>query len=246
MNPPARTLAGHLDDYLTLRRALGCKLIRVERYLRQFLDYLGDRQQGTLTVEAAADWVRRSRHGAVAPGLGMEAVRGFAVFLHAHDPAHEVPPPGLFPRRRLRAVPYLYSPADIATLQAAAGRLRGPLRAETYTTLIALLAVTGMRIGEALALDDGDIDTGEGMLIVRQDKAQSFRLVPLHPTALAAVADYRRRATRRSPGGPRPRCWPPAPGTASPTTPSTRPSPAWPPRPGSGPGPGGAARPSTG
>ena len=97
MNPPARTLAGHLDDYLTLRRALGCKLIRVERYLRQFLDYLGDRQQGTLTVEAAADWVRRSRHGTVAPGLGLEAVRGFAVFLHAHDPAHEVPPPGLFP-----------------------------------------------------------------------------------------------------------------------------------------------------
>jgi len=187
VNPPARTLAGHLDDYLTLRRALGCKLIRVERYLRQFLDYLGDRQQGTLTVEAAADWVHRSRHGAVAPGLGMEAVRGFAVFLHAHDPAHEIPPPGLFPRRRLRAVPYLYSPADIAALQAAAGRLRGPLRAETYTTLIARLAVTGLRIGEALALDDGDIDTGEGMLIVRQDKAQSFRLVPLHPTALAAV-----------------------------------------------------------
>ena len=200
MNPPARTLADHLDDYLTLRRALGCKLIRAERYLRQFLDYLGDRQQGTLTVEAAADWVRRSRHGAVAPGLGMEAVRGFAVFLHAHDPAHEVPPPGLFPRRRLRAVPYLYSPADIATLQAAAGRLRGPLRAETYTTLIALLAVTGLRIGEALALDDGDIDTGEGMLIVRQDKAQSFRLVPLHPTALAAVAGYRRRRDQAFPG----------------------------------------------
>jgi integrase len=200
VNPPARALAGHLDDYLTLRRALGCKLIRVERYLRQFLDYLGDRQQGTLTVEAAADWVRRSRHGAVAPGLGMEAVRGFAVFLHAHDPAHEVPPPGLFPRRRLRAVPYLYSPADIATLQAAAGRLRGTLRAETYTTLIALLAVTGLRIGEALALDDGDIDTREGMLIVRQDKAQSFRLVPLHPTALAAVADYRRRRDQAFPG----------------------------------------------
>ena len=130
----------------------------------------------------------------------MEAVRGFAVFLHAHDPAHEVPPPGLFPRRRLRAVPYLYSPADIATLQAAAGRLRGPLRAETYTTLIALLAVTGLRIGEALALDDGDIDTGEGMLIVRQDKAQSFRLVPLHPTALAAVAAYRRRRDQAFPG----------------------------------------------
>jgi hypothetical protein len=63
MNPPARTLAGHLDDYLTLRRALGCELLRPERYLRQFLDYLGERQQDTLTVKAAADWVGQSRHG---------------------------------------------------------------------------------------------------------------------------------------------------------------------------------------
>jgi integrase/recombinase XerD len=196
MNTPARTLAGHLDDYLTLRRALGCKLIRAERYLRQFLDYLGERQQDTLTVKAAADWVGQSRHGSAAPGLCMEAIRGFAVFLHAHDPAHEIPPPGLFPRRRQRAVPYLFSPPDIAALQATAGRLRGSLRAETYTVLIALLAVTGLRISEALALDDGDIDAGEGMLIVRRDKAQSFRLVPLHPTTLAALAGYRHRRNR--------------------------------------------------
>ena len=193
MNPPRRALAGHLDDYLTLRRALGCKLVRAERYLQQFLDYLAERQQDVLTVEAAADWVRQTRRGSDAPALGMEAVRGFAAFLHAHDPAHEIPPPGLFPRRRLRAVPYLYSPSDVAALQAAAGRLRGPLRADTYTFLIAFLAVTGLRISEALALDDGDIDTVEGMLLVRQDKAQSFRLVPLHPTALAALAGYRRR-----------------------------------------------------
>jgi hypothetical protein len=76
VNPPGRTLAGCLDDYLTLRRALGCKLTRAERDLRQFLDYLGEREQDTLTAEAAADWVRRSRHGAAAPGLGMEAIRG--------------------------------------------------------------------------------------------------------------------------------------------------------------------------
>jgi len=200
VNPPRRALAGHLDDYLTLRRALGCKLVRAERDLRQFLDYLGDRQQDTLTVEAAADWVRQSRHGSDAPALGMEAVRGFAAFLHAHDPAHEIPPAGLFPRRRLRAVPYLYSPADVAALQAAAGRLRGPLRADTYTVLIALLTVTALRIGEALALDDGDIDTVEGMLLVRQDKAQSFRLVPLHPTALAELAGYRHHRDQAFPG----------------------------------------------
>jgi integrase/recombinase XerD len=191
MNATACTLAGHLDDYLTLRRALGCELLRHERYLRQFLDYLAERQQDTLTAKAAADWVGRSRHGSAAPALCMEAIRGFATFAHAHDPAHQIPPPGLFPRRRQRAVPYLYSPADIAALQAAAGRLSGPLRPQTYAVLIALLSVTGLRISEALALDDRDIDAGQAMLIVRKDKARSFRLVPLHPTTLAALAGYR-------------------------------------------------------
>jgi integrase/recombinase XerD len=191
MNPTAPALAGHLDDYLTLRRALGCELLRHERYLRQFLDYLAGRQQDTLTVEAAADWVGQTRHGSAAPALCMEAIRGFATFAHAHDPAHQIPPPGLFPRRRVRAVPYLYSPAGIAALQGAAGRLSGPLRAQTYAVLIALLSVTGLRISEALALDDRDIDARQGMLIVRKDKARSFRLVPLHPTTLAALDGYR-------------------------------------------------------
>jgi integrase/recombinase XerD len=193
MNPPARTLAGHLADYLALRRALGCQLIRAEQYLSRFLGYLGERQQATVTIEAAVGWVTLSREGSMAPALRMEAVRGFAAFLHSHDPAHEILPAGLFPRQRSRAVPYLYSPADIAALQAGAGRLRGTLRAATCTTLIGLLVVTGLRISEAIALDDNDIETREGMLIVGQDKAQSFRLVPLHPTTLAALAGYQRR-----------------------------------------------------
>jgi integrase/recombinase XerD len=197
---PTPTLAGYLEDYLTLRRALGCKLTRGERDLRAFLAYLGQRQQSTLTAEAAADWVTRARHGSAAPGLAMEAIRGFAAFAHAHDPADEIPPPSLFPRQRTRTVPYLYSPADIAALQDAAGQLRGTLRAATYTTLIGLLAVTGLRIGEAIALDDNDIETTESMLIVRQDKAQSFRLVPLHATALAAIAGYQHRRNQAFPG----------------------------------------------
>ena len=138
----------------------------------------------------------QSRHGAVAPGLGMEAVRGFASFLHAHDPAHEIPPPGLFPRRRVRAVPYLFSPADIAALQAAAARLRGPLRAGTYTTLIALLAVTG-RAGEALGLRHEDIAAAESEVsIVPRENANGARAksggrtVPVGPDLIRLYADY--------------------------------------------------------
>ncbi len=62
MNPPARTLAGHLAGYLALRRAPGCKLIRAGRHLRQFLDYLGERQLGHLQTGVHPSR-RPSEHG---------------------------------------------------------------------------------------------------------------------------------------------------------------------------------------
>jgi integrase len=89
-------------------------------------------------------------------------------------------------------VPYLYSAADIAALMAQATALRTPLRPATIQTLIGLLAVTGMRIGEAIALDDSDFDPGQGMLLVRHAKLGKHRLLPLHPTTVTAVQDYRR------------------------------------------------------
>ena len=89
-------------------------------------------------------------------------------------------------------MPYLYSDADIAALMAQAARLRTPLRPATLRTLIGLLAVTGMRIGEVIALDDGDFDPGQGMVLVRHAKLGKHRLLPLHPTAVTAIQDYQR------------------------------------------------------
>jgi integrase len=89
-------------------------------------------------------------------------------------------------------VPYLYTAADITALIAQAARLRTPLRPATLQTLIGLLAVTGMRIGEVIALGDGDFDPGQGMLLVRHAKLGKHRLIPLHPSTVTAVQDYRR------------------------------------------------------
>ena len=85
--------------------------------------------------------------------LRLSAVRGFAAYLRTIDPSTEVPPADLIPWRPCRATPYLYSEADIAALIAAAASLRFQLRVATYQTLIGLLAVTGMRVGEAIRLD---------------------------------------------------------------------------------------------
>ena len=109
-------------------------------------------------------------------------VRGFARHLQALDPDTEIPPAGLLPHRCRRVAPYLYSDADIAALMAAARALPSPQRAATYETLVGLLAVTGMRIGEAVRLDRDHIDWDEGILTVWNSKFDKSRAVPLHPT----------------------------------------------------------------
>lgn len=121
----------------------------------------------------------------------MGVIRGFAGYLHTLDPNVQVPPRGLLPGTSRRAVPYLYSDTDIAALMTQTRRLRTPLRAATIATLIGLLSVTGLRIGEVIGLDDTDVDAEAGLLRVHRAKGGTQRLVPLHPTTVAALTDYR-------------------------------------------------------
>jgi integrase len=181
-----------LADYLRIRRALGFKLDQAERLLAQFIAYLHDHHAEVPTIEDALAWARLPT--AATPrwwAQRLTTVRGFAAYLHTLDPRAEVPPPGLIRRGPRRATPYLYSQADIAALVQAAGTLARPLGAATYQTLIGLLAVTGMRVGEAIRLDRDDLDADhDGRLTVRDSKFGKSRLVPLHPTTVAALRAY--------------------------------------------------------
>jgi integrase/recombinase XerD len=189
-----------LAGYLDLRRGMGFKLDRDEKLLEQFITYLEERGTGTVTVTDALAWATLPAGGS--PGwlrMRMTVVRGFAAYLATLDPSSEVPPASLLPGGTRRAVPYLYSAADIAALSAQAGRLKTPLRRATLTTLIGLMAVTGMRGGEVIALDDEDFDPGRGLLLVRHAKLGKHRLLPLHPTTVTAVQDYRQLRDQRFP-----------------------------------------------
>ena len=189
-----------LAGYLDLRRSLGFKLDRDARLLDQFITYLEQRGTGTVTVTDALAWA--TLPATASPGwlrMRMTVVRGFAAYLATLDPSAEVPPASLLPGGTRRAVPYLYSAADIAALLTQAGRLKTPLRQETIKTLIGLMAVTGMRGGEVVALDDEDFDPGRGMLLVRHAKLGKHRLLPLHPTTVTAVQDYRQLRDQRFP-----------------------------------------------
>lgn len=189
-----------LADYLALRRALGYRLDRPEKLLTQFLTHLESTGQDVVTVRGALEWAQLPRNGASNWwGYRLSVVRGFATYLHALDPAHEVPAADLLPHRPQRATPYLYSNADIDALMAAATSLSTPLRRATLATLIGLLAVTGMRVGEAIALDRSDIDLTTGRLLVRYGKFGKTRELWLHPTTLVALKRYQRLRDRAAP-----------------------------------------------
>jgi integrase len=129
----------------------------------------------------------------------LSVIRGFAVYLHALDPTTEVPPADLLAYRRQRPTPYLFSDADISGLLAAAGGLNHPLRAATHRTLFGLIAATGIRCGEALALDRDDIDLDAALLAIRQTKFNKSRQLPLDPTIVAALHDYTCKRDRLCP-----------------------------------------------
>jgi integrase len=186
-----------LDDYLLIRRALGFKLERAGLLLADFVAHLEANETDTITTDAALAWATRPPTGASTWwAQRLSVVRAFARHLHAIDPTHEVPPPGLLPGRSRRATPYLYSDRDIAALMAAARGWRSPLRTATFETLVGLLAVTGLRIGEALRLDRDDVDLVDGVLVIRLSKFGKSREIPLHPSTVDALAAYTRERDR--------------------------------------------------
>ena len=182
-----------LTEYLATRRALGTKLGWSESSLRQFVDFVEVDGTEFVTTDLAMRWaiqsvgVQRATH---ARRLGI--VRGFAAWLQATDTRTQVPPHGLIRARRRRPVPYIYSEREIADLMAAAGRVRSAsgLRRATFTTLLGLLAATGLRPGEALALELGDVDIVGGVLTVHESKFDKSRFVPLDESVRAALAAY--------------------------------------------------------
>ena len=193
-------LREHLADYLALRRALGYRLERPEKLLNQFLDHLEHLDETVITVAGALTWAQLPASGSSNWwAYRLCVVRCFATYLHAIDPVHEVPATGLLPQRPLRATPYLYSDLEIAALIAAAMTLRTALRRATIATLIGLLVVTGMRIGEAISLDRRDVDLAEGRLTIRFGKFGKTRELALHPSTIEALRVYRQLRDKSAP-----------------------------------------------
>lgn len=196
-------LAEDIEQYLTLRRALGFKMEMAARLLGQFADYCEQAGVGRVSIDVAVAWATApvgASPGWWAQRLGV--VRGFAVWAQTQDSATEVPPADLLPGRAGRVVPYLYSDSEIAALMNAADTLSLPLQRDTYRTLIGLLSVTGLRIGEAIRLGRDDVRCDHGVVRVLNSKHGKSREVPLHPSTVEALRRYAEHRDRCFPAPP--------------------------------------------
>lgn len=187
------TLAHELDRYLGVRRSLGYDLGTAERVLRRFVQYADEQGVDHVTTDLFLRWqgafgnARRSTWGA-----RFIMVRLFSQWLNGLDATHEVLPRGLIPYHYCRTHPYIFTPAQIVAIVEEAAQLPSiyGMRGLTCSTLFGLIAVTGMRINEALSLDTGDVDLDNGLVQIRCGKLGKERLLPIHETAVNRLREY--------------------------------------------------------
>ncbi|MGS5046769.1 MULTISPECIES: tyrosine-type recombinase/integrase [unclassified Mameliella] len=188
------TLRSALEQYVGMRQGFGFKFQHQARRLADFVAFMERQNATTITTKLAVAWATlpADRHASWA--LRLTDVRGFARHLANINPKTEVPPAGILPPLR-RTKPYIYSDVEIDALLSAALALppRNGLRRQTYHHLFGLIAMTGLRLSEAIGLQHDDVDPVEGLLTIRQSKFGKSRLVPLHPSTCTALCSYAAR-----------------------------------------------------
>lgn len=201
------TLSEELDRYLAIRRSLGYGLGTAERNLRKFIAFAEREDAEYISTALFLRWQQAfgsANRQTWACRLGM--VRLFAQWLHSIDPKHEVPPQALIPNRYRRTRPYIYSEEEIRRIVEAAAELPSinGIRALTISTLLGLIAVTGLRISEALSLDVADVDLDIGVLTLRRGKLGKARLLPVSESTTVRLAAYTRERDRLLGAPPKP------------------------------------------
>jgi integrase/recombinase XerD len=182
-----------LKEYLKVRRMFGFKLRIAGSLLQTFVSYAEKEGASSITRELAVKWATQPKNCQPCQWANrLSMVRTFARYVSATDPRTDSPPEGLLPHRFHRKGPYLYTDEEIVRLIEAAKKLPSSLglRAATYATLLGLLAVTGMRMSEPIALDRDAVDLTRGILTVRRTKFGKTRIVPIHASTLEELRHY--------------------------------------------------------
>jgi integrase/recombinase XerD len=187
-----KALRDHLARYLKLRRQLGYKLKEAEYLLRSFTTLAEEEGAEFITTKLALRWAAQPHLKPAQSGSRLSTLRRFAAYVSAFDARTQVPPQKLLPYQLSRRNPFHYSDGNVAQLIKASREIDSSvgIKGLTLSTVLGLLAVTGMRVGEALALDCADFDADKGILTVRVSKGSKSRMVPLHESASLALRCY--------------------------------------------------------
>jgi len=188
------TILEKVHAYLAERRQAGCTMHVVGSQLKSFVRFAQTRaHRGPLTCALLLAWAQASRRPRERTAAArLTQIRPFAQFCHRLDPRDEIPPAEFFGPGHRHRTPHIYSAAELRALLAAAAQWppRGCLRADSYSTLFGLLAATGLRLSEALALERHDVDFERGLIHVREGKFHKTRYVPLHASTIRALHRY--------------------------------------------------------
>jgi integrase/recombinase XerD len=162
--------------------------------LHSFVRFMQEQHETVITTVLAVQWAKNEAPRselAYTWGRRLMIVRIFARHAHVLDPMHEVPPADVLPAPTRRSLPYIYDDVEVVELMRAASKLLPPFRGKTMSTFIGLLSVTGMRTGEVHRLNLEDVDLVHGVIHVVDSKFNKSREIPLHPSVVKALANYR-------------------------------------------------------
>jgi integrase/recombinase XerD len=185
-------LSKAVQGYLTMRYQLGYKLERATYVLNGFATYAKQKKVSHITTKVALEYATQN-HNAAPPSWAsrLGIIRRFALYMRLLDPLTEVPPPNLLPYSYRRRSPYIYSDSDILKILKSCNiLLNHPLDAKTYYTLLGLIAVTGLRPGEALNLKSDSVDMTLGIITIRDSKFRKTRKVPVHKSTIKKLQEY--------------------------------------------------------
>lgn len=188
-----KTLSQRLDEYLTLRRAMGYSLDSTGRLLQRFAEFADLKGQHTITTSLFLDWKAsfgNANSNTWSNRLGM--VRAFALWLVEYDHQTEVPPYQLISGKLVRSTPYIYSKKEIVKIIQEAGRLPSAygIRASLWQTFFGLISITGMRVSEAIKLARCDVDMANAVVTVLQGKNGKTRQLPINQSVVKQLQGY--------------------------------------------------------
>jgi len=180
-----------IEQYVTLKQSLGFRFRTERRILQGFVQAMGEITLGQVSPVAVRTYL--DGPGAVTPYWMRKwgTLRGLYRFALARGLARRCPLPLSAPKVAVPFNPYIYSQPELRRLlQAATPERTKGLSPQTMRTLLLLLYGAGLRLGEALKLEQADVNIHERLLLVRQSKFFKSRWVPIGPKLAKVLADY--------------------------------------------------------